>query len=141
MNTIEDLVGALCEALGFDTDAEREATEAAVRRHRVERYEDHAQGSATFDALARAVWDDVTDGAEWVFGDQRPAGSLAEQIAAFLADRLDDPATAPSWVEGDDVQIDVLGEPEPCSDGSAVIGLRVRVGDRVRLVSVEVSEG
>ncbi|HEY5658343.1 MAG TPA: hypothetical protein VIY27_11205 [Myxococcota bacterium] len=62
--TIADLTASLADELGLD---DIEAAEAAVRANRVGRYEDHRDGSPEREALSRAVWADVTGGAEWPF--------------------------------------------------------------------------
>jgi len=62
--TINDLAAAMAEQLGLDTDATRDAIRG--RRAEFARFED-VTGEA-FDALARGVWADVTDGAAWPFG-------------------------------------------------------------------------
>ena len=63
--TLRDLSAALAEQIGLD----REDVARAISNHRLLfcRYEDlHPQGEE-FAALARAVWADLTQGAEYPF--------------------------------------------------------------------------
>lgn len=59
--TIRDLASEMADEMGL----ERAQVEAAIAAHRTERIEDHEAGSEARDTLARAVWADVTNGAEW----------------------------------------------------------------------------
>lgn len=68
--TISDLTTAIAETLGLDDLA---AVETAIREHRTAPYEAHAEGTPAREALERAVWADVTDGAEWPFGGETAA--------------------------------------------------------------------
>lgn len=115
--TISDLTTAIAETLGLDDLA---AVETAIREHRTAPYEAHAEGTPAREALERAVWADVTDGAEWPFGGEatanygmlcdtrsgetlRPA-TREELIASLESEQRDDTGTI--LVEGRSVYVD-----------------------------------
>lgn len=65
MTTITDLIATVTEDLGLPEHYTDEQIADAVRRHREEPYEAHSEGSEALEALERAVWADLTNGAEY----------------------------------------------------------------------------